>query len=1066
MEGSNEYKSQLGVGCSTTDDEFIDDYVPDVTDSCEILSVEEIVQKNISKNIRNLHTFLGYNNFITEKRDQNTNIISVAEKKTYCIGEAYIEQFFMLLDECRKENRMLHYSERQETASVGRSGIMIDFDRYQRARVAEVTDSHFEDLTRHIGKLLREFLDFGEYATKGKFTYRVFFIRKPEVVSVPGIPGDKLPMYKDGWHILIPEIQVSRGFKKFLSQELVSRDIIKDIFEDIDHIDDPSKMLDKMSACNPVHFLGNSKPGKPAYPLTHAYEVTMYTKCDDIDRKPLDVDMINSGLVKMSTDTVPINLTYELSLSFYAKTFAGKPTWLQKIQLDYRSHLETKIQLIVEKTSRNILDDDDILQAENSVDILTLGNAEANYLKRLLEIIDISYATEYEKWFKVICAIACTNQNYKPLAVWFSHRKPESWSPVEIDRVWAEATGGTYGGNPVTKGSIIHWAKTSSPQRFQEIKKENYFQALARSAYDNEGRVEHAAAAKTCHAMIGDKFVVDVGLNEKTGRIGYCWFEFVTPGQIMKRGEVYKWRREVEPDNIHLFIAEHMPKVYSQLASNIKDRKDNAQNKPETKYWANVERNFRLFTSKLGNDQFQNGVIKQAQYKFRQRGFMDELDAYEDVIGVGNGVLKIGPRPQLLKGYHEYKISKFTETDYAYFDPDNTHVKILLKAFRDIYPEQDVYNFKLLHASTGLDGCESANILLLLVGGGQNGKSFFEKMVHNTLGNMYCASGKSALLTSPIESGDRPNSAQMHMKDKRYFYFDEFNKCELLNTGRVKSIVNPGWQSGRDLCQKQTNFRNTCNPVALSNFDFIIDTTDHGTWRRIYYYRNKVKFCANPNPDNPFEKREDRNFIDRYTNDAEYKKAMLSILVHYNSILHREYNGDVKNVPVPTIMRETEEFRNRQDSLNRYITQMIVKSPGAEPIGMPTLAARYGEWYFKFHKQAAPTINDIQSQFENSRIASALERRSVDIIFLTGHRIRASLEEPLMDNEVELIARAPKCFADVVVLPTPQIVKQKNKESFFDNLVINAPTYIQTREAKTEEIKETDIDLDELLNIL
>jgi phage/plasmid-associated DNA primase len=233
--------------------------------------------------------------------------------------------------------------------------------------------------------------------------------------------------------------------------------------------------------------------------------------------------------------------------------------------------------------------------------------------------------------------------------------------------------------------------------------------------------------------------------------------------------------------------------------------------------------------------------------------------------------LKIGPDPILIKGFHEYKISKFTETDYVPYDPENPYVKTLMKAFSDIFPENDVRDFMLYHASTGLDARESACLLLLLVGGGQNGKSFFAKMVHNTLGNMYCAAGKSALLTAPIERAENANSAQMQMRDKRYFYFDEFNKCEVLNTGRVKAIVNPGWQSGRDLNQRQSNFRNTCNPVALSNFDFIIDTTDHGTWRRIYYYRNKVKFTDKPNPNNRYEKMVDTRYMDEYTNDPLFK---------------------------------------------------------------------------------------------------------------------------------------------------------------------------------------------------
>jgi hypothetical protein len=174
------------------------------------------------------------------------------------------------------------------------------------------------------------------------------------------------------------------------------------------------------------------------------------------------------------------------------------------------------------------------------------------------------------------------------------------------------------------------------------------------------------------------------------------------------------------------------------------------------------------------------------------RGFCDALDTYEDIIGVGNGVLKIGQSPQLIKGYHEYKISRFTETEYVPFDMNNPHIRTLLQAFRDIFPEEDVFKFMLYHASTGLDCKSCAGLLLLLVGGGQNGKSFFAQMIHETLGDMYCATGKPGLLINTHERSNEANSAQMQLRGKRYFYFDEFNKCSVLDPARIKTICNPG----------------------------------------------------------------------------------------------------------------------------------------------------------------------------------------------------------------------------------------------------------------------------------
>jgi phage/plasmid-associated DNA primase len=1048
---------------------------PKVYDEEEVLSIDEIIQKNVSKNIRDLRAFFNTNGFVTEKNNQKTNVISASEKRTYHVPETHIEEFFNILDLCRKESRMLHYMERQETLDNAHSGIMIDFDRYQRSKEPQFTERHFETLTRHISKLLHEFLDYEQETTSDTFIFRMFYIRKPAVILARD-HGDG-SLYKDGFHILIPEIQVIKGLKKFLLQELVARGMVKTTFKDIDHIEDPDKMLDKACASNPVHFFGNSKPGAPSYLLTHAYEIKFHVGEDDIDRRLMDIAPIAAGTMKSATGVVtPINLSYELSLGTYMKTLGGQPTWLTKRHICYRSSVAPKIQLLVEKTSKGIFSDDDLRRDEEDISLVGINNPRARHIMQLLQILGTSYTDEYEAWFKVICAIAhCgISEDYHHIAREFSKRRPTQWSSSEFERIWAEAIQhrDRPGKVPVTIGSIHFWAKTSSPSLYAEVQKNYYGNVLRRHAYENAGKIEHAHAADACFAMCSTKFVCDVGYNDLTCKTGYCWFEFVTSGQKIKKGEIYKWRRELEPDNIHLFISDHLPKVYSQVCDDIKSHKDAAKNKEELRHWADVEKHFKSSKTKLGNSGYQNGVMEQARYRFRARGFYDELDSYEDIIGVGNGVLRIGHEPELIKGFHEYKISKYTETDYIPFDPENPYVKVLLDAFHDIFPEEDVFNYMMFHAATGLDFKESACILTLLVGGGQNGKTFFAKMIHNTLGHMYCAGGKSALLTAPLERSESANSAQMQQKDKRWFYIDEFNKSELLNTGRVKMMVTPQWQSGREMYARQGNFKNTSNTICLSNFDFIVDTTDHGTWRRIYYYRNKVKFCKNPNPNNVFEKKEDHRFIDSYANDPLYKQAMLSIMVHFYSKLQREHNGNLAAVPVPTITRETEAFRNRQDALNKFITQMIVKSPAAEPVGMATLAGKYIDWYNQYIRQkTTQTITEIQTQIENSRIAYALERRTSTVVFLVGHRIKSRVEEPLLEGEEDLVSA-------VSAVDTPSRLVTGSKGSviltqcpprvaddiipFLTELQRNAPEHIQRR----VEDNIVDIDIGAVVNSL
>jgi len=1004
---------------------------------------QEIIQRKISKNIRDLDCFLREGKFAVEKGDTTANIINVLERRCYNIPTEYLSIFFEKIEKCRRENCMLHYNERQYTPTQTHSGILIDFDRYQSSDIVMIQERHFTMITNVIVGMLNEFIGFKDTDV------HVFITRKPAIIPSPTKTGQLL--YKDGFHMVIPEVMVSKGLKKYLLDTIVERGIMSRIFADIENIEPAEKMLDSMSATNPMHFFGCSKVSKPTYNLQYVYSYQFYFEGMPPCQKQIPVESLTE-----------YNLTYELSLCSSLQSLSGRPTWLKKKKYDYKTELETKIQLTIEKTKFGILGDEQITQNENTVDILCMSDPEAKYLKQLLEIIDVSYATEYKKWFQVICAICNTSTRYKDLAIYFSHRKPEAWSCVEIDRIWDEAMRKKHA-NPVTKLSIIYWAKTSSPVRFQEIRDENYTKTLRNYVYENEGRVEHAMVAALLKRMIGDKFIVDVENGDDNSRKIYRWYEFVLDGQSSRKGEIYKWRREADPDNIHLYISDIVSKTYSEILQEIKQHKDDADNVPLLKYWSNVEKAFKSYKSKLSENGFQVNVIKQAQYRFRQRGFLDELDKYEHVMGVGNGILVLGHKAMLIRGFHEYRISKFTDTDYIPYDPSCPHVVELLRIIHEIFPEEDVFNFMLLHASTWLDACDPACLLLLLVGGGQNGKSFFLRMLHNTLGNMYVGSGKISLLSSPNERAESANSAQMQIKDKRGFYVEEANKSEILNSSRVKLISSPGMQSGRDLHKCQENFRNTCNVVAASNYDYICNYTDHGFWRRIYYYRNKVKFCANPDPKNQYERRENPAIMRVYPNDAQYKQAMLSILVHYNEILRQKYNNDLKQIPVPTIEAETFEFRRRQDTIHRFITEMVVYSPGAEAMSLYAVASRYQDWYAKIIRSACPDNSEIVSQLENSCLAPSFEPRGNGILFMTKHRIKAACEDPTLEGERDLVPdsvskrdyRAPLTGNELIVPDRDNIGEWIPDMKFQDS------DYIQTREVHPVAL---DLDLDVLLN--
>jgi hypothetical protein len=192
---------------------------------------------------------------------------------------------------------------------------------------------------------------------------------------------------------------------------------------------------------------------------------------------------------------------------------------------------------------------------------------------------------------------------------------------------------------------------------------------------------------------------------------------------------------------------------------------------------------------------------------------------------------------------------------------------------------------------------------------------------------------------------------------------------------------------------------------------------------------------------------------------------MLSILVHYNQILRAKYNNDLKRIPVPTIDSETYQFRRRQDTIHRFITEMIVVSPASEPISLNTIANRYQEWYARSIKAQAPSTTEVVAQLENSYLAKYLERRNASVLFLIGHRLKITLEDTLSDNERDLSPVVENCAQHVnndISESSVSTIANDNiaNDNFMNDICKTAQSdiYVQTREQKPPCEQTFDID--------
>jgi phage/plasmid-associated DNA primase len=307
----------------------------------------------------------------------------------------------------------------------------------------------------------------------------------------------------------------------------------------------------------------------------------------------------------------------------------------------------------------------------------------------------------------------------------------------------------------------------------------------------------------------------------------------------------------------------------------------------------------------------------------------------------------------------------------------------------------------MFHASQGLYSGHKEGVMLLWTGGGQNGKTCFLRWVAKALGP-YADKFNIQLMSSAREDADKPNSAIMRFKHVNWAYCEESDRIQKLNVPRMKELVNAGEISGRDLHQQQETFTVKTNITAASQYQFIVETTDHGTWRRLKCYTSKTKFCAKPDPNNPYEKQDDQRFILKFTTDPHFLSAVLSVLSHYYERLQYEYGGELKNVYSETIERETEIFRLSQDTVHRWICESVVKSPGCDvEYNMANITTSYSDWYRVNigHNTSHITANSLSKDLAASALSAYLITGPNKAMLLRGCRILASNEPALREGE-------------------------------------------------------------------
>ncbi len=307
---------------------------------------------------------------------------------------------------------------------------------------------------------------------------------------------------------------------------------------------------------------------------------------------------------------------------------------------------------------------------------------------------------------------------------------------------------------------------------------------------------------------------------------------------------------------------------------------------------------------------------------------------------------------------HDVKVMDLdlTKTHYLYTHHSTESFKI------ESIGKGDYYGFELdgNHRYVSADGFVHHN---------SNGKSFLMEFLKETLGNLYVRKLPISFITEQVRAKSAAaNSALMELKHARLAIMSESEKNERLNAAAMKEYTGKETLSARQLFKEQENFKPNTNFVVTTNNRLAIESTDYSIWRRIITYQFKMVFVSKLKGDNKFERLGDPVLTDRCLVDKRYQEAFLSILSFYRAKLYSEYGGNLSNVPRDTIDRETAEYRNKEDIINRFIDSKCYYSEGAAQ-QMDEVISLFRTYYkIQSNIPHKGTNDDLKSMFLNSQL--------------------------------------------------------------------------------------------------
>jgi phage/plasmid-associated DNA primase len=587
--------------------------------------------------------------------------------------------------------------------------IDIDFNFTKKLKERQYLDKHIEAIVEVYNDLFKECLNISDDELKA------FVFEKPSPTFEEKKTGSR---YKDGFHILYPEVPLDVKKRYYFFDKAKEQIIEKDIFGDIDFTNTYEDILDmSVISSNGILMYGAQKPDREPYGLTKIYNHDMtIEELDNYD----DDDLVGYLSLQKYCDDDEIQFVTDSNLKQKSRNDSDYDSSDEGNNSKFDSRKTTKSRLdkecddIYEKyvnpkkskgkksigdyidqmgdfsEYRNYEEDGDNQKVSNKV---AKDNTKAQQKQFVggkqmdiemaigfTRILNKKRCTEYRNWMEVGWALYSVSPSLLPTFIEFSKRAPEKYESGCCEKVWKSASEhGSYGS---TISSLFWWARQDNYEQYLDVLRRQINPLITEAKSGT-----HDDVANVVYQMYKSIFkCISIQKN--------IWYEFQGDSWVLL-DSAYTLIEKITSEVTCEFFKFHGLIIGCAQSSM-------GQSTDQDEYIKQSGKIQKLY-EKLKNNAYVKQVVECCARKFYDKTFEKSLNSNRMIIGFNNGIYDLQNKC-FRRGTPDDLLSMTTGYDYKEYKHDSPEIKKIEKYFSQVQREDDMKGYVLRLIASFLDG--------------------------------------------------------------------------------------------------------------------------------------------------------------------------------------------------------------------------------------------------------------------------------------------------------------------------------------------------------------------------